>query len=223
MATVSLVGEERFLLERVSWEAYEALLKSWADLPMRLTYDRGRLEIMSPLLPHEQSKKVIARLVETFTLERRIPLQEGGSTTFRREAKRRGLEPDECYWIQNEPRMRSRTDFDPEKDPPPDLAIEVDISSSSLDRMSIYADLGVPEVWRFDGEAVSIHLLREGSYEQTERSLALPELTPEIVLRFLRRSDEVGKTELMLEFLQWVRATAKGDKPARRSRRPPRK
>src|SRR4051812_27598495 len=108
MATVPLVGEERILLHHVSWEAYEALLKSWGSLPARMTYDRGTLEIMSPLLPHEQYGKLIGRMVEAFTLERRIPLHSGRSTTFRKEVKKRGLEPDECYWIQNEPRMRSR-------------------------------------------------------------------------------------------------------------------
>src|SRR3712207_4578607 len=133
MATVPLVGEKRGLLEQVSWKAYEALLESWADLSVRMTYDRGRLEIMWTLLPHEQYSSLIGQMLEAFTLERRIPRHSGRSTTFRREAKERGLEPDACYWIQNEPRMRSRKDFDPEEDPPPDLAIEVDITSSSLD------------------------------------------------------------------------------------------
>src|SRR5262249_24348356 len=188
----------RSLLEWVSWEAYEALLKSWADLPVRMTYDRGQLEIMAPMLSHEQFGNLIAQMIEAFTLELRIPRHSGGSTTFKREAKKRGLEPDKCYWIQNEPRMRSRKDFDPTIDPPPDLAIEVDITSSSLDRMGIYADLGVPEVWRFDGEHLTINLLRQGRYEQAELSLALPALTPEVVLRFLRLSDEMGETEVML-------------------------
>src|SRR4051794_18032759 len=116
MATVPLVGEKRTLLEHVSWEAYEALLRSWADLPKRMTYDRGRLEIMSPLLSHEQYGSLIGRMVETFTLERRIPLHAGGGTTFRREEMQRGLEPDRCYWIQNAPQMRSRKEYDPEQD-----------------------------------------------------------------------------------------------------------
>src|SRR3954471_141119 len=98
MATVPLAGEQRVLLEGVNWGAYGALLRSWADLPVRLTYDRGRLEIMSPLLSHEQYGTLIAKMVEPFTLERKIPRHTGGSTTFRREAKRRGLEADECYW-----------------------------------------------------------------------------------------------------------------------------
>lgn len=225
MATVEVLGEQRVMFEEVSWEAYEALVKSWADLPVRMTYDHGRLEIMSPLLPHELYGALIAQIVETFTLEMRIPRCTGGSTTFKRVAKQRGLEPDECYWIQNEPRMRSRKEFDPERDPPPDLAIEVDITRSSLDRMSIYADLGVPEVWRFDGETLTIHVLVKGKrHETSPRSLALPALLPEVVQRFLEESNEMGEVELMRAFLRWVRTEVKGKKkPARKKPPRPRK
>jgi Uma2 family endonuclease len=224
MATVQIAAEQRILLEYVSWEAYEALLKSWADLPIRMTYDQGRLEIMSPLLSHEQYRALMSQMVETFTLERRIPRHTGGSTTFRREARRRGLEADACYWIQHEPQMRSRKDFDPERDPPPDLAIEVDITSSSLDRMSIYADLGVPEVWRFDDQGFSINLLGERRlYEKSELSRALPALTPDVVARFLDLSDEMGETELLLAFRDWVRNEAPPEQTERKARRPRKK
>ena len=224
MATVQIVGEQRFLFESVNWEAYEALLKSWQDLPVRMTYDRGRLEIMSPLLSHEQFSSLLAQMVWAYTLELRIPRHSGRSTTFKQTAKERGLEPDECYWIQNEPRMRSRKEFDPDKDPPPDLAIEVDITSSSLDRMSIYADLGVPEVWRFDGETLTMNLLRGGNtYRASARSRALPALTPEVLMRFLQMSDGMGETEVLLAFLEWVRTEAKEKTPAPKPRRPPKK
>jgi Uma2 family endonuclease len=162
VATVPMVGEQRYLIEEVSWEAYEALLKSWESRSKRMTYDHGRLEFMSPSLSHEQYGKLIGRIVEDFAIERKVPFHSGRMTTLKREDMRRGLEPDDCFWIQNEPHMRCRKEFDPESDPPPDLAIEVDITSSSLNRMSIYATLGVPEVWRFDGAQLSIHLLREG-------------------------------------------------------------
>jgi Uma2 family endonuclease len=180
MATVPLVGERRFLLEEVSWEAYEALLKGWRSRSKRITYDRGSLELMSPLLSHEQYGTLLGRLVVFFAFERKIPLHTGRMLTIKRESMQRGLEPDDCYWIQNEPSMRSRKDFDADSDPPPDLAIEVDINSSSLDRMSIYAALGVPEVWRFDGTAFSINLLRQGSFP---RAAASTKVTAGIRLR----------------------------------------
>jgi Uma2 family endonuclease len=220
VATVPLVGEQRFVIEDVSWEAYEALLKSWESRSKRMTYDNGRLEFMSPSLSHEQYGKLIGRMVESFTLERRIAVHSGRMTTLKREAMKRGLEPDDCFWIQNELRMRCRKEFDPDNDLPPDLAIEVDITSSSLPRMSIYATLGVPEIWRFDGARISIHLLHEGGeYEESEHGLALPELTPDVVMRFLNLSDQMGETELMVEFQEWTRGKAKGRRKTKRPRK----
>jgi Uma2 family endonuclease len=182
---------------------------------------------MSPLHSHEQYGKLIGRIVETYSLAKRILLHSGGSTTFKREAKKRGLEPDECYWIQNEPAMRGRKDFDINRDPPPDLAIEVDITRSSLDRMRIYAVLGVPEVWRFNGETLGVHLRRGASgYTESEASVALPDLTPADVMRFLNLSDSMDETNLFLAILDWAREQGEA-KPARprppKPRRPPKK
>jgi Uma2 family endonuclease len=220
VATVQMAAEQRFVIEDVSWEAYEALLKSWESRSKRMTYDNGRLEFMMPSLSHEQYGVLIGRMVSDFAVERRIPFHSGRMTTLKREVMRRGLEPDDCFWIQNEPRMRSRKDFDPDSDPPPDLAIEIDITRSSLPRMSIYATLGVPEVWRFDGSRFSIHLLREeGEFEESERSLALPDLTPDVVMRFLNLSDRLGEMELIRTFREWARGEAKGRKKAKRPRK----
>src|SRR5262245_54289430 len=102
------------------------------SVPIRLTYDRAKLEIMTLSHGHENYATLIGRLIEALTEELNIPIHSGGSTTFKREAKKRGLEPDECYWIQNERVMRGRKDFEIDTDPPPDLAVEIDIMSSSL-------------------------------------------------------------------------------------------
>jgi Uma2 family endonuclease len=218
-------GEERILLGDVNWEAYEALLKTWANRPVRMTYDNGWLEIMSPLRSHEKYGALLRRMIEAYTEELAIPLESGGMTTFRRQAKQRGLEPDACYWIQNEQRMRGRKEFDAEVDPPPDLAIEVDITSSSLDRMSIYATLGVPEVWRFDSETLTINLLQaDATYAPHARSRALPDLPPDEVMRFLRLSDKQDETSLIRSFRSWVRKQVRArrkpsTKKTRRSRR----
>lgn len=115
--------------------------------------------------------------------------------------------------------MRSRKAFDPETDPPPDLAIEVDITSSSLDRMGIYAGLGVPEVWRFNGDTFAINLLRDGEYQAAPSGAALPALTVEVVSRFLALSDRMGETDLMRAFLDWVRAEVRGGAEPRKARR----
>jgi Uma2 family endonuclease len=219
--TEQTVGATYVLLDHVSWKAYEALAESWADLPRRMTYDRGRLEIMSALPIHERCGGLIGRFIETYTLERNAPCQLGGSTTFKQPAKERGLEPDRCYWIQNEPRMRGRDDYDPETDPPPDLAVEVDITSSSLPRMSIYADLGVPEIWRYKNGVVTIHLLREtGEYEESDAGLALRPLTAEVITRFLNLRSELDDTALLKAFVRWIREE---EKPAKKTRRPRKK
>jgi Uma2 family endonuclease len=128
---------ERFLVENVSYATYESLLRDFREHGPRMTYDQGRLEFMMPLHPHESYGHLLGRLIEMFAFEMNIPLHGGRSTTLKRELAQRGLEPDESYWIQNEPRMRGKKDLDLETDPPPDLAVEIDITSSSLPRMSI--------------------------------------------------------------------------------------
>lgn len=211
-----LVGAQFVLLDRVNWKAYEALAESWAGLPRRVTYDRGRLEIMSPLPIHERIKALVGLLIKAYLVERGLGFHLGGSMTFKLPDKQRGLEPDECYWVQNAARMRGRDEYDPETDPPPDLAVDVDITSSSLPRMSIYADLQVPEVWRYKDDALTIHLLKGGEYRPSDVGLALPALTGGAITRFLALRNE-GDAAVVAAFLRWAR----GENKTRR--RPPRK
>src|SRR5262249_12678957 len=157
MATAQLAVPQRLLLSNVNWQSYEDLLEKLEERHIRLSYDRGELEIMTLTHEHEHYGSLLGRLIEALTEELNVPIHSGGSTTFKRKSKRRGLEPDKCYWIQNEPSMRGKKTFDVKTDPPPDLAVDVDISSSSLKRMAIYAALGVPEIWRFDGEVFEFY------------------------------------------------------------------
>jgi Uma2 family endonuclease len=206
MATVQISGEQRILLHNVSWSTYEALLKEIDGPAIRLTYDRGTLEIMTLSHGHESYTALLGRFIDTLTEELNIPLHSGRSTTFERDVKKRGLEPDECYWIQNEPLMRGKKEFDIDSDPPPDLAVEVDITSSSLDRLAIYAVLGVPEVWRFDGESLRVYRMKaNGKYEPCDRSPTFPYLELADVVRFLRDSDTQDETSLVRAFRAWVR------------------
>jgi Uma2 family endonuclease len=206
MATAQLPTGERILLHDVSWQTYETLLKEFDGRPIRITYDRGELEVMTLSHGHESYAELFGRLILALTEELNIPLHSGGSTTFKRKAKKKGLEPDKCYWIQNELFMRGKKDFDIHSDPPPDLAIEIDITHSSLDRMAIYAALGIPEIWCFDGQSLQVyHLGRGRKYRRVDRSLAFPFLPPAEVLRFLRASDTQGETSLGRSFRLWVR------------------
>jgi len=210
MAIVETQTTGQVVLYNVSWSTYETLL---ADLDLRgtrLTYDRGDLEIMSPSRKHERLKKMIGRMIETITEEWNVPISSGGSTTMKSEMKKRGLEADQCYYIANEARMRGRDEFDPAVDPPPDLVVEVDITSSSLDRMDIYAALGVPEVWRHDGKALYVEQLQtDGSYARQTHSAALPLLSLVELQRFLDSRDATDETSWIRLFRKWVQSVRK--------------
>lgn len=198
-------SETRIVLSNVPWETYEALAEVDRG-GTRLAYDRGILEIMSPSLEHERVKKLLGRMIETFTLELDIPISSGGSTTLKSQMKEKGVEPDECYYVANEPRIRGRDDFDLTVDPPPDLAIEIDITSSSMDQLGLYAALGVPEVWLCDGTGVRIFELQaDGTFAPRPQSPAFPLLAVDVVERFLRDRNQVDETTWIRRFRDWAR------------------
>jgi Uma2 family endonuclease len=193
------------LLHNVPWSTYETLLSDLDLRGTRLTYDRGNLQIMSPSREHERLKTLIGRMIETLTLEWKIPISSGGSTTMKSEMKQRGLEPDECYYVANEARMRGKDDFDINVDPPPDLVVEVDITRSSLNRMDLYAAFGVPEVWRYDGTTLHVAGLQaDGTYAARNESLAFPFLPLAEFARFLDHRNQVDETTLVSSFRDWV-------------------
>ena len=196
----------RVLLSNISWQTYEALVSELEGQPgTKLTYDQKILEIMTPLVPHESSKKLIGRLIEAGTEELGIEIRSLGSLTCKREDLARGLEPDQCYYIQNERIMRGRQEVNFSQDPPPDLAVEIDISSSSINRMNIYAMLGIPEVWRYDGKTLKIYRLEDETYQEYSCSPTFPQIHPIEILRFLELGKTSGETSLIRAFRQWVR------------------
>ncbi len=161
---------------------------------------------MSPSKEHEWYHRLLGRLVEAFTVERNIPIQSTCATTLKAQLKDRGLEADESYYITNESRVRGRKDLDLTVDPPPDLAIEVEISCSAVDKLAIYADLGVAEVWFYDGDSLRMCILQsDGRYETRTRSSLLPQLTTEILEGFLARRHESDETTWVRSFHEWVR------------------
>ncbi|MBV8265515.1 MAG: Uma2 family endonuclease [Planctomycetaceae bacterium] len=200
--------EQRFLLRDVGWEGYETMLKLVGDRPIRLTYDRGDLELMSPSLEHEEYRELLDLLVWLVAAGLRIPCRGAGLTTWRRRAKDRGLEADACFYLASFPRVSGkRTKIDLEVDPPPDLAIEVEISRSTLGRMGIYAALGVPEVWRFDGEALRVEQLQaDGTYTTVANSRSFPFLAPEEVVRWVRLAETIeDRGEWLRQLQDWIR------------------
>ena len=162
---------------------------------------------MSPLMEHDDDGRFIGDLVFVLTEELGLPLKRGGSTTLRRRLRQRGIEADECFWIANAHRMAGRRRLDLRTDPPPDLAIEVDVTSSSLNRFDIYAALGVPEVWRLDGNTLSFFVLAAaGSYASAPASLSLPLVTPPDLLGFIQQGRQaVDQNVVTRQFRAWVR------------------
>ena len=207
MSTVHEPIVEYQLLHDVSWQEYEEFLQANQDRHIRHTYDRGRLEIMTLSYLHENAGGFLGRLINTYTEELNIPLRTGGSTTCRKEDLDTGLEPDNFWWIQNESAMLGKRGYDADIDPPPDLAHEIDVSRSCLDRMSVYAALKVPEIWRYADEDLQFYVLgRDGKYRISQRSRAFPDLPREVIVRFLLESLDRDETALIREFRQWVRA-----------------
>ncbi len=209
MATLQAPSSRRLVLPGIDWRTYSRLLRVFAERPsVRLAYDRGDLEIMCPLHQHESDADLLGRFVVVLTEELGLPVKAGRSTTFRRRRRQRGIEPDNSWWIANEPRVRGLRRIDLRRYPPPDLAIEVDVTSSSLDRMGIYAVIGVPEVWRWDDPLLAIHILGANSqYKESTHSQSFPFLGPADLPPFLAlRGQQIDENEIVRRFRDWVRA-----------------
>jgi Uma2 family endonuclease len=206
MSSVKVRRGRSVVLYGIDWPTYRRIGRALRDRPaLRLTYDRGVLEIMTTSPQHERFKALLRRLIETWTEERCVAISSFGSMTFR-QPRRRALEPDECYWIANQARVHGKDHIDLRVDPPPDLVLEIDIFSSSQDRMALYGQMGVPEVWRFDGQALTfLQRQADGSYAEIPRSLNLPPLTPADVVGFLALRTTCDDNEIARRFRAWAR------------------
>jgi Uma2 family endonuclease len=215
-------GHGPVVLSGIRWQTYEALLNDLGNRRIRLTYDRGNLEIVAPLFRHESYAGVLGRLVTILAATAKVRVKSAWSTTFRRDDLQRGLEPDRCFYIGNLPAILGKLEFDFGHDPPPDLAIEIDIMSSCLDRLGIYAALGVPEVWRFDGKSFEVLLRRDATgYDPADASPTFPALPVAKVIGLL--NDVVALDDAVQErkIRAWVRkyVWSQGSKRGRRGKR----
>lgn len=205
MATVSAPVEHKVILKRVSWETYQRLLAEHQDVSgTHFIYDEGILEIMVLSARHEQPNRILALLVEVLAEEFGIDVCAVGSMTFQRENLRKGFEPDSAFYIAHATEVEG-TEVDPAGDPPPDLIIEVDVTSPSLPRFPIFAAFGVPEVWRYDGSRVTIHRPEGGRYVEVASSPAFPPLTAEIATRFLEERRRLRSTQWVRQVRDWAR------------------
>jgi len=193
------------ILKGVSWSTYKALMTEVGDDRVwRIAYNQGVLEIRIPLEKHEEPKRLIESFIEAIVDELEIELRSLGSLTLEREELSRGVEPDSCFYIQNESVVRGKNINLPEV-PPPDLVVESDYTSSSLDKFSLYASLGVPELWRYTRQMLQVYRLVEGNYEISEQSLAFPFLPIAEIPGFIAQSRNIGQRAVVRLFRDRIR------------------
>ncbi len=197
---------QQLLMTDISWSVYEQLLEEFGEKRgSRINYSQGVLEIMVPLPEHEDDKSIIADLVKVLLEELDIEFRSLGSTTFKSQTTQRGLEADECFYIENESAIRGKTHIDLTVDPLPDLALEIDITSRT--RFDSYEVLGVRELWRFDGTQLEINILQNSQYIQVEDSPHFPGFPlREVIPDYLERSKIEGRNTIMKAFRTWVKA-----------------
>jgi Uma2 family endonuclease len=196
---------QRVLLRDVTWQELETILEDLGEhRAARIAYDRGILEIMAPLPEHEDDKEIISDLVKALLEELDIEFRCLGSTTFKNQAMAQGIEPDQCFYIKNESKIRGKKRLDLTVDPPPDLALEIDITSRT--HPNIYEALKVPELWRFDKGKLQINVLQDGHYVESQQSLNFSKFKLiETIPQYLEQSTTAGRNATLKAFRLWVK------------------
>lgn len=191
----------------VGWDEYEQLLEQLGEAAgLRLSYNDGTLKIMTLSSEHESYADFIKLLVGHISFRLRLNIRFFGSATMRKQKSRKGGEPDACFYVQSVSAIGNRMQLDFATDPPPDIVVEVDLQHDSRDKFPIYAALGVPEIWRYDGAQLSIYELHNDRYSEVEQSLALPVLSSVALTRFLALLRRDGESQTLAAFDEWLQS-----------------
>ncbi len=210
MTVATATRADRVILYNLDWEQFENILQNLGEQRgARLAYDNGTLEIMTPLPEHEFYKEVIGDFVKDIAEELEVNYESYGSTTWKRESKMAGVESDNCFYFQNEAAIRGRLNFDLNQDPPPDLALEIDVTNKSLDRFPIYARIGVPEIWCYDSGMLKIYNLQGSKYIEVDKSLVFPNLPIQELPQLIEKNRTGGRLALRRAVREWVRQKGK--------------
>ncbi len=203
---IQVTQGQRVILKEISWQQFEAILQELGEhRNSRITYSRGILEIMTPLPAHEVIKGIIGDLVKILLEELEIDCESFGSSTFKRQDIERGIEPDESFYIQNHRQMIGRDRLDLTVDPPPDLVIEIDLTSKT--QLDVYQALGVREIWVFENSYLRIYILYKEKYIQSKTSPTFPNLPIiEAINHCVEQARSVGRSPALRAFRQWVKA-----------------
>lgn len=196
---------QQLLLKNVSWQMYENILEELGEKrAAKVNYSQGLLEIMTPLPEHEDDKEIIGDLVKALLEELDIEFRPLGSTTYKNKQMSAGVEADQCFYIQNEAAIRGKKRIDLTIDPPPDLALEIDITSRT--RLNNYEALGVPELWRYNGQSLEINVLENSKYVKSNISRNFPSLPlVDVIPQYVERSMIEGRNATIKAFRNWVK------------------
>ena len=198
------IGEQRVVFHRLTWIAYQQVLQAVGEnRSARLTFDCGTLEITMPLEIHEFYSELIGRFIYFLVSEMGLKIKSMGSTTLGIESLARGAEPDKAYYIQNQSKVAGKT-VDLSVDPPPDLVVEIDITHTDIDKVALYESMGVPELWRFNGEEWRIYARIENSYQLVDASPTFPFVPKEKLSEFLAQAAE-DEIAAEVSFRQWIK------------------
>lgn len=201
----TLLAEKRVSFYHISWQSYEKILDALGDnRAARITYYQGTLEIVTPLEEHESGSDRLGILIHILTEELNLNIKSMASTTLKLPILKVGTEPDKCYYIQNEPAVRGKK-VDLEVDPPPDLILEVDITHTDINKNQLYQEMKVPEFWRYNGKNLTIYLLTQNQYQESQTSPTFPLLTKSMVYEFLAQCNTQGETQTKRAFRTWLR------------------
>jgi Uma2 family endonuclease len=197
---------DRVVLYNISWQQFENLLINLGQTrAARIAYDNGTFEIMTPLPEHEYYKEAIGISIQDIAEELDINYESYGSTTWKREARLAGVEPDNCFYFQNEAKIRGRLELNLNQDPPPDLALEIDMTHKSLNRFPIYARLGIPEIWCYDSGELKIYQLQQETYGEVETSSVFPMLRVQEIPTIIEQYRLDGKLAVRRAIRNWAR------------------
>ena len=206
MVATKQFAETRTLLKNISWQTYKLMLAEMgSERQNRIAYELGTVEIMTPLMPHENSNRLIEVFIGVMSEELGLEIKRTGSLTLSRDDLKRGGEPDSSYYIQNESLVRGKENIDLAIDPPPDLVLEVEYSSSAIDKLTLYASMGIPELWRFNGSVLRVYILAERQYTEVEYSSTFEPIPVKEITRFLQQAKVKGENATTRDFRAWIK------------------
>ncbi len=199
--------ESSVILKSISWSLFVKILEEIdQDRNTRLSYNEGFFEIIALGGVRERNNRFIESLICNLATELNYNLKTMGSLTLKKDAVKKAVEPDSCYYINNELLVRNKQNIDLNNDPPPDLVLEIYLDKYSLDKLPIYADLLIPEVWQYDLNTLNVYVLSEGKYNQVEQSLIFPQIDIKQIHRFVKESLNLGEMETLRQFRQWIKS-----------------